>query len=538
MEDPEKNETTGIAAGPAPASYAATKQEVAEEEDTDRLLPKKMPKGGFPHLDITRIVCVMLVAIDHGSAMYSEWNVIYVQQWTLQWTLFSHGFPWAGAAMAGARGWKRLEGYKLTKSACARVDLRDGHLALHVEVKQLRIVLVSGVSFCLSGKPLMGLLSTGDCQVDPHPTTSALQNSRLHTAAPRLRGYLARLGTYAAVGIMVNWSAWICMGLDWEHDFFNVVFQMWFIIGLMLFCTILTPLKHWLSEDAKKLEQEEPLPSAPPGDEGVLNIVLMIVMVILAIGPLGWANAQQGFGGMVRYHKDCLPGISSFSCIFCVVLLPRLVNPFLAPVMLHFTRAIGGDDNVWGLPGNMKEANDFITHLCTYAFLTLSNLFLVRMFRTVHVKPSVIPWFMIVNSLINRALMYRGPEERPFHLLDIMILGMVTQTYGLMYRKTVGDYVCRYWFVLLIAFAIIYPPYLDKRLDMYPTFDRILRSKVEVMEAICLLAWLSASDRDKAELAEAASDLAMHLIFGLPYSWIVLVALIPVCSKFRRRETM
>lgn len=74
-----------------------------------------------------------------------------MQQWTLQWTLFSHGFPWAGAAMAGARGWKRLEGYKLTKSACARVDLRDGHLALHVEVKQLRIVLVSGVSFCLSG---------------------------------------------------------------------------------------------------------------------------------------------------------------------------------------------------------------------------------------------------------------------------------------------------------------------------------------------------------------------------------------------------
>ena len=90
---------------------------------------------------------------------------------------------------------------------------------------------------------------------------------------------------------------------------------------------------------------------------------------------------------------------------------------------------------------------------------------------------------------MNQALIYRGSEERPFHLLDIMILGlsaarighrkpcggMVTQTYGLMNRKMVGDYVCRYWFVLLIAFAVIYPPYLDKRLDMYPTFDRILR---------------------------------------------------------------
>ena len=27
----------------------------------------------------------------------------------------------------------------------------------------------------------------------------------------------------------------------------------------------------------------------------------------------------------------------------------------------------------------------------------------------------------------------------------------------------------------LIGFAITWPPYLDKRLDMYPTFDRILR---------------------------------------------------------------
>jgi hypothetical protein len=27
----------------------------------------------------------------------------------------------------------------------------------------------------------------------------------------------------------------------------------------------------------------------------------------------------------------------------------------------------------------------------------------------------------------------------------------------------------------LIGFALTWPPYLDKRLDMYPTFDRILR---------------------------------------------------------------
>lgn len=438
MEDIEKNEKKSITTGPIPPSYSGEVVEVEEVEDTDRLLPRKIPKGGFPHLDVTRIVCVLLVAIDHGSPMYSEWNVIYVQQWVLQW-----------------------------------------------------IVLVSGVSFCLSSKSLPS--------------------------------YLWRLAIYAAVGIMVNWCAWIATGQDWEHDFFNVVFQMWFIVGLMLFCTILSPLKKWLASDAKLLESQEPLPSAPSPDEGVLNIVLTILMALLFLGLL------------------------------CIVFLPKLLNPFLAPIFLQFAKSIGGDGNVWGLPANLKESQAFVAHLCTYAFLTLSNLFLVRTFRSIRIKPSIIPWVVMANTLVNRALIYRGPEERPFHLLDIMILGMVAQTYGILHRKTVGDYYCRYWFVLLIGFAITWPPYLDRRLDMYPTFDRILRCKAELMESLCLMGWLSASDRFFSREIFTKDHLgflndwalivflvhkAMHIIFGLPYSWIVLLLLIPVCNIFRRRETM
>ena len=35
----------------------------------------------------------------------------------------------------------------------------------------------------------------------------------------------------------------------------------------------------------------------------------------------------------------------------------------------------------------------------------------------------------------------------------------------------------------LIGFALTWPPYLDKRLDMYPTFDRILR-RMDAMDAM------------------------------------------------------
>ncbi|CAJ1371406.1 unnamed protein product [Effrenium voratum] len=439
MTDVEKNESLPLqSAGPAQPVYSGKEQlEALETWDSDRLLPQPVPKGGFPHLDVTRIVCVMLVAVDHGSAMYSEWNVIYVQQWVLQW-----------------------------------------------------IVLVSGVSYCLSSKTLAR--------------------------------YCWRLGTYAIVGILVNWTAFIALGLDWQHNFFNVIFQMWFVIGLMLFCFLLAPLKYWLAEDAKSVQEQPALPQVPPAEEGIMNTVLMLLMVLLAIG------------------------------ILCNTFLPILVGPILAPLLLSLSQKLGGSDSVWALPGSLDESQVFVAHLCSYAFLTLSNLFLLRAFRSMHIKPSIIPWVMLLNCLVNRTMIYRGPEERPFHLLDIMILGMVTQSYGLMFRKTVGDYFCRYWFVVLIAFAIIYPPYVHRRLDMHPTHDRELRCVVESMEAICLLAWLSASDRffsreiftvdrlgfmnDWALLVFLVHK-AMHLIFGLPWSWLVLFALIPVCHVFRRRET-
>ncbi|CAE7416741.1 Mss51 [Symbiodinium sp. CCMP2592] len=446
--DAEKNETTPLQPGVAETAYSGPGKadDQLAEVDTDRLLPPKKdtPKGGYVHLDVTRIVCVLLVAIDHGDGTYSEWNVIWDQQWTLQW-----------------------------------------------------IVLVCGIAFCLSSKPLLN--------------------------------FCARLGLYVAIGIVVNWAAWIGLGMDWKHDFFNVIFQMWFIIGLILYCVILAPLRTYLAEDKKYLEEHAkekgPYTSswlgAPP-EEGLFNSILMMLFVVIAIG------------------------------IVCVVFLPMIVNPFLAPAVLHASQTLGGSGNIWGLPGTYPEAEDFVACLCRYAFLTLSNLFLMRAIRSTNIKPSFIPWVMMANSAVNRSGFYRGPEERPFHLLDLMILSMVSFAYGVRYRKIVGDYFCRYWFLVFIAFALTWPPSLDVRLDVHPTHNLVLRSKAEIMETVCILAWLCASDRffpreiftedrlgflnDWALLLFLVHK-AVHMIFGLPLSWFVLIGLMPVAWVFRRRET-
>ena len=68
--------------------------------------------------------------------------------------------------------------------------------------------------------------------------------------------------------------------------------------------------------------------------------------------------------------------------------------------------------------------------------------------------------------------------------------------------------------VRLIGFGMTWPPDLDTRLDVHPTHDLVLRrsgnlvlgplgsrvcvanrSKAEIMETLCLIAWLSAADR-------------------------------------------
>eukprot|EP00439_Symbiodinium_sp_Y106_P078565 s792_g17.t1 len=147
----------------------------------------------------------------------------------------------------------------------------------------------------------------------------------------------------------------------------------------------------------------------------------------------------------------------------------------------------------------------------------------------------------------------RSPERRQCDAaVQCELLGMVSFAYGVRYRKIVGDYVCRYWFLVLIAFGLTWPPSLDVRLDVHPTHNLILRSKAEIMETVCILAWLCASDRffpreiftedrlgflnDWALLLFLVHK-AVHMIFGLPLSWFVLIGLMPVAWVFRRRET-
>jgi len=402
------------------------------EHQSDALLQPS--SDVFPHLDVTRIICVCLVAIDHGEQAYSEWNVIFVQQWTMQW-----------------------------------------------------IVLVSGICYALSKKSLSS--------------------------------YCYRLMVYVVLGVLVNLSAWMALGMDWRNNMFNVVFQMWFVVGLMVYAVLLAPLKAILTAQSSS----EPEPALPHD----------------------FASQHNWNTGLMTVAA----GLLSLAICFQYV-MPLLLEPVAAPAFLGLSKMLGAGRSTWGLPETMPQSETFVGHICSYSYLTVSNLYLMFSLRASRVKVSLIPWVMMANIFVNRSLFYRGPEERPFHFLDLMILGMAAYHYGIRHRKKVGDYVVRYWFVILMSFALLWPPYIQNRMDMHPTHDGLLRTKCELIEIVCIIAWLCAGERmfskeiftvdnlgwlnDWALLLFLVHKAAHMMLGGPPTSWMFLAMLLPVTYALRR----
>mmetsp|Transcript_97154 Transcript_97154/g.173051 ORF Transcript_97154/g.173051 Transcript_97154/m.173051 type:complete len:438 (-) Transcript_97154:89-1402(-) len=431
-KDLERDESRPLNLEKAVSSYSSAEpKQNSSEQHSDALLQPS--SDGFPQLDMTRIICVCLVAVDHGNKAYAEWNAIFVQQWTMQW-----------------------------------------------------IVLVSGICYALSKKSLSS--------------------------------YCFRLGTYVVIGVLVNLSAWMALNMDWRNNMFNVVFQMWFVVGLMVYAAILAPLKALLA-----LQSQERLEPALPRDSPSHH---------------SWST------GLMTVAAGLM-----LLAIFFHYVLPVLVEPIAAPAFLGLSKLLGAGQETWGLPETMTEADLFVANLSCYSYLTMSNLYLMFTLRLSTVKVSLIPWVIIANSFVHRSLFYRGPEERPFHFLDLMILGLATYHYGIRHRKIVGDYVVRYWFVILISFAIIWPPYMDNRMDMNPTHERILRTRCEIIEAVSIIAWLCAGDRMFSREIFTVDKLgwlndwalllflvhkASHMLLGQPTSWLFLAMLLPVVYFLRR----
>jgi hypothetical protein len=331
--------------------------------------------------------------------------------------------------------------------------------------------------------------------------------------------YELRLASYFCIGVCLNLCAWISKGLDWEHNMFNVVFQMWFVFGLMLFGLLLAPLKTYLQWVTKHRTAPNSVVTPWRSERDSLFMQLAIV--------------ASGLLGMIF--------------LFNSVLMPVL-SGLSAPYFLRIFSAIGCDGNTWGLPVTLPQANDFVQHLLTYTLITCSNVYLIMVLPILLRDASLTSWALLINIYSHRALVPIKADERPWHFLDLFMLSMACCYLGIWNRRKMGDYVVRYWFVILILCGVLWPPTVHDRLDMHPPTLTNLRIRYALIEFLLVGSWLVAGDRlwqreifsvDKLTFLNEWALLvflvhkAAELLLGSPDEWFFIFGLAPALCVAR-----
>mmetsp|Transcript_13478 Transcript_13478/g.31693 ORF Transcript_13478/g.31693 Transcript_13478/m.31693 type:complete len:450 (+) Transcript_13478:111-1460(+) len=384
--------------------------------------------GRAPILDVTRITCVFLVALDHGAPEYSHWNTLFTQNWGLQF-----------------------------------------------------IFLTCGVSF--------GFSKTG------------------------LGGYTMRLAMYFLCGVACNWTAWVISGQDWMRDPWNVVFQMWFVVGVIFYSLLLAPLRYAAGIQLKHARTAED----PTTQDILVGTMLLVLGVIIS-------SSMSLLARMILFNGEApTPEAASD---------PSTLTGF----GYWFNRA-NGRQNIMSIVNSLA-----LSFRAMWVVLITASWF--------PQWQSCLGWFLMLHMYGCRMLFwYPAPGDRLCHGLDIMLLGLTCYLFGLYKKERLADLAQRYWFVIVISLGVIWRPGTEGRFDSKPPEDLELRTRCQMIELIFMAWWLVAGERwvdhkiftedrlafmgDWALLIFMVHK-ALHIILPNPFNWIAIASLVPVCWFLRR----
>lgn len=344
------------------------------------------------------------------------------------------------------------------------------------------LYLVAGISFCLS-----------------HKSTSQ---------------YLIRLGIYVVIGVCINLVAWIIVGLNWKDNIFNVVFQFWFVVGLMIYCLVLAPVKHYL-----RGMREAPCH---------IQLNRFFTWSLMVGGPY-----------LIRIVAR-----------YCIVGL----------LLYVFNEADAGEVKRIRLPNGIKhwlkveepaDVPPLLIGLARYLSVSVSGVYLAVVGPLILAETSWLSWYIMANMYVERLIFYNGSEERPFHALDLVTLAVVCYYMGMAHRKRIADFMTRYWMVFVLTCGLLWPPTLHVRLDERPTESPYIRFRYVSIEVILVIFWLTAGERmvdprifseDKLgflgdwALLVFLVHKACHIMLWQPWNWMFLLALAPICYLCARLQ--
>jgi len=332
----------------------------------------------------------------------------------------------------------------------------------------------------------------------------------------RLSEYCLRLLTYAAVGITLNWMAFILTGRDWKSDFWNVIFQFFFVFGLIVYSVLLAPVHLALSWASQTHCQASGL-RPPPRVIGALVIACGCLFIFISLS----------------------------------VVIPPLFSKHFQSPFLHGLSSAFGPGFEWRLQVGGKT--DVLSNLFAAMELSTSNVWLALSVPIIFPeKRSATGWLILTNMMVRRlSSWYAGLGEKVFNGFDLMLLGLVCRHFGLMRRKLLGRYVCRYWFLWMGACGLMWIPGTHGRYDLLQPTDWQYTWRMRILEFVFMGVWLVGSDRfiDSGIFTEDKMDFindyclalylmhrAVHIVFPSPFNWLVLAALCPFFWYWKRTE--
>lgn len=287
----------------------------------------------------------------------------------------------------------------------------------------------------------------------------------------------------------------------------DVVFQFWFVAGLMGYVTLLAPFRNYLKSVRDKVKG-------------------------------GIQSPESSWGGALGlFHL--LGGYVVLAMIFSLLIVPVAQLTLAAP-LVSFTKGFGEAAQFWGLPTTLDESRDFLKDLLSYFQLSLSNIYLAVAFPLVSTQLGNCGWLMLFNTYAHKCFLYRAEFARAITGFDFTLLGMVCYFYGLSKRRLVGEYMIRYWFLVLFAGGCLCAPGTQGRFDEHPPTDLPTRARDNVLELIFAVLFLCAVERlvDHKIFTQDRMDfisnwtlllylvhVAIFLLAPQPLNYVLMVAL-------------
>jgi hypothetical protein len=245
--------------------------------------------------------------------------------------------------------------------------------------------------------------------------------------------YVGRLLCIFIVGVNANLFADIVRGRNWSHDFGNTIFQMFFVVMLILMAIAAEPLRIALQR------RKEHAPGTATG-------VIVAACCWGAIALLGLFFFAEQWSFMQ------LQGSSDWALYYA---------PILKHIPIMFAH-IGGT-----------------LFLCALSTLITSED-----------KTGYIGWLLIPFIYLPKVFVPWDQDAFP-HFITLYILGMVVSVWPLKGSKTIAKCVHSYWPFLLMLLCVICMPDMWGRCDVHPPFATWERFRMNLGELILVVCFLT-----------------------------------------------